>query len=311
MQGPKTDITRRTLLASAAVFGAAAAFPPVLAETSAEILTRPIPKTGEQIPAVGMGTWITFNVGADRALREQRVDVLQAFFDHGGTVIDSSPMYGTSEEVVGYCLERIARRPEPFSATKVWTLLQALGRRQVEESFRLWGVDRFDLQQVHNLLNWESHLETLRAEKEKWRVRYIGITTSHGRRHGDFADLMAKEPLDFVQFTYNILDREAEQRLLPLAADRGLAVLINRPFRQGHLFDLLQGHALPDWAHEIGCANWAQFMLKFVVSHPAVTCVIPATTRVDHMVENMGAMRGPLLDDKMRARMARHVETLI
>jgi diketogulonate reductase-like aldo/keto reductase len=273
-------------------------------------MKRTIPVSGEQVPAVGMGTWITFNVGDDPALRNERVKVLQTFFDMGGTLIDSSPMYGSSEKVVGYCLKHMTGAPQPFAATKVWTLLQMLGVRQIERSRKLWGLDPFDLMQVHNLLNWESHLATLSEEKAQGRLRYIGITTSHGRRHDEFEKIMRTEPIDFVQFTYNILDREAEDRLLPLAADRGLAVIINRPFRGGGLFDLFARHPLPAWAGEIDCANWAQFFLKFIVSHPAVTCAIPATSRVDHMQQNMGALHALLPDQPMRARMVQYVESL-
>jgi aryl-alcohol dehydrogenase-like predicted oxidoreductase len=174
----------------------------------------------------------------------------------------------------------------------------------------LWGVDRFDLMQIHNMLDWAAHIETLKEWKAQGRIRYIGMTTSHGERHDALLKVMAEQPLDFVQFTYNVLDREAEKRLLPLAADRGLAVIINRPFRQGALIDAVRRHRLPEWAREIDCANWAQFLLKFVVSHPAVTCVIPATSRVDHMRENMGALHGRLPDPPMRARMIRTVEAL-
>ena len=307
-------ITRRTVLngiASAGMVSATMRVAPglALAQTSS-LLTRAIPATGELIPAVGMGSWITFNVGASKKLRDARVKVLQAFFDHGGGMIDSSPMYSSSEEVIGYCLEHISNDQALFSATKVWTLSQAMGIRQMENSEKLWGEKRFDLLQIHNLLDWEAHMETLKAWKAKGRVRYIGMTTSHGRRHGDLEAVMKSQPLDFVQFTYNILDREAEKRLLPLAADKGLAVIINRPFRRGQLFDLFERHPLPEWAGEFDCANWAQFFLKFIVSHPAVTCAIPATSRIDHMGENMGALKGRLPDAKTRQRMITYVESL-
>lgn len=180
----------------------------------------------------------------------------------------------------------------------------------MEEARQLWGIERFDLMQIHNLLGWEGHLETLLANKADGRIRYIGVTTSHGRRHGDFEQVMAEQPVDFVQFTYNILDRRAERRLLPLATERGLAVIANRPFRRGELFEHFARHPLPAWAEEIDCANWAQFFLKFIVSHPAVTCAIPATSRIDHMQENMGALYGRLPDQKMRERMIRYVESL-
>jgi diketogulonate reductase-like aldo/keto reductase len=238
------------------------------------------------------------------------VKVLQTFFDLGGGLIDSSPMYGSSEEVIGHCLARISNKGSLFAATKVWTVLRALGIRQMNASRELWGVERFDLMQIHNLLDWSTHIETLMEWKAEGRIRTIGMTTSHGERHEALAKAMAEQPLDVVQFTYNILDREAERRLLPLAAERKLAVIVNRPFRQGALIDALKRHKLPEWAGEIDCANWAQFLLKFIVSHPAVTCAIPATSRVDHMRENMGALHGRPPDQAMRERMIRYVEAL-
>lgn len=281
----------------------------VLAATG-PMLKRPIPATGQQIPVIGMGSWISFNVGADRVLRDKRVKVLEAFFDQGGGMIDSSPMYGSSEEVIGYCLKRVANKGALFSATKVWTYTGFMGVRQMNNSFKLWGAKRFDLMQIHNLLDWEAHLETLKKWKAEGRVRYIGITTSHGSRHEEFARIMETQPIDFVQFTYNVLDREAERRLLPLAAERKLGVIVNRPFQRGALFDRFERHPLPDWAGEFDCANWAQFFLKFIVSHPAVTCAIPATSRVDHMLENMGAAYGRLPDPALRKRMIRTIESL-
>ncbi|NIA71932.1 aldo/keto reductase [Pelagibius litoralis] len=295
-----------------AVLGGLAALPFAgrLAAADSAPLTRAIPADGARLPLIGMGTWITFNVGDDAGLRAQRSQVLQAFFEAGGGLIDSSPMYGSSEAVIGHALEQTGQPASLFSATKVWTWTQAGGVEEIEASRRLWGVERFDLLQVHNLLSWESHLETLRRMKAEGRLRYIGITTSHGRRHDDFEAVMRQEDIDFVQFTYNVLDREAEARLLPLAAERGLAVIINRPFRRGALFDRFAGHPLPDWAAEIDCANWAQFFLKFVVSHPAVTCAIPATSRVDHMAENMGVLYGRLPDADLRRRMIATIEAL-
>jgi len=272
-------------------------------------LTKALPATGERVAVIGMGSWITFDV-ATRAERDVRVDVLRAFFEMGGGVIDSSPMYGDSQEVIGDGLKRIKDKRNLFSATKVWTPFQSYGVRQMALSEGLWGVERFDLMQIHNLWSWQAHLETLLEWKARGRVRYIGVTTSHGRRHGELEKIMATQPFDFVQFTYNIGDREAERRLLPLAQERGLAVIVNRPFRRGELFDLFARRPLPAWAADIECANWAQFFLKFVVSHPAVTCAIPATSRVDHMRENMGALRGRLLDAETRARMVDYVESL-
>ncbi len=303
--------SRRTILTGVGALAVAANIGRSLAlAASGPLLTKAIPATGERLPAIGMGSWITFDVGDDEALRTQRLEVLRAFFDAGGALIDSSPMYLSSQEVIGDCLARLPGKPPLFAATKVWTMTRPLGVRQMEGSQRLWGVDRFDLMQIHNLLDWEAHLETLVEWKAQGRVRYIGITTSHGRRHGELEKVMAEQPLDFVQFTYNIRDREVEDRLLPLAAERGLAVITNRPFRRGALFDRFGGRPLPEWARELGVADWAQFFLKFIVSHPAVTCAIPATSRVDHMRENMGAAYGPLPDPGMRERMIRYVESM-
>ena len=314
MAGLTEKTSRRAVLGSLGAFGLALGIGGRAAaagtSTIAGPATRAIPKSGEALPVIGMGSWITFDVGRDQGARDQRVEVLRAFFEAGGAMIDSSPMYGTSEDVIGHALERLEDKASLFSATKVWTPSARRGPEQMEASRRLWAVDRFDLLQVHNLVEWEGHLETLKAWKAEGRVRYIGITTSHGRRHAAFERLMATEPLDFVQFTYNVVDREAERRLLPLAAERGQAVIVNRPFRRGALFDAFARKPLPGWAAEIDCANWAQVFLKFVVSHPAVTCAIPATSRVDHMRENMGAAYGRLPDPKLRQRMIADIEAL-
>lgn len=268
---------------------------------------RAIPSSGEAIPQVGLGTWITFNVGNDRVARDASADVMRAFFAAGGRLIDSSPMYGSSQEVIGYGLAKLGRRADVFCADKVWISDAGQGRAQMENSRRLWGVPRIDLMQVHNLLSWEAHLPTLFAMKAGGALRYVGITTSHGRRHGELERIMASQPIDFVQFTYNLVDREAEARLLPLAQERGIAVLVNRPFQQGALLVRLASRPLPAWAAEIDCTSWAQFALKFVISHPAVTCAIPATTRVDHVRENLAAAAGRMPDAAMRARMAAFV----
>ena len=276
----------------------------------APVITKPIPASGERIPVIGMGSWLTFDVGRDTAARKGREEVLRTFFALGGGMVDSSPMYGSSEEVIGHCLARLRDTRGLFSATKVWTWRKGSGVEQMAESRQLWGIERFDLMQIHNLLGWEGHLETLLEDKAAGRIRYLGITTSHGRRHGDIESVMAEHPVDFVQLTYNVLDRRAERRLLPLAAERGIAVIANRPFRRGDLFTHFESRPLPGWAADVDCANWAQFFLKFIVSHPAVTCAIPATSRVDHMVENMGALRGRMPDPEMRERMIRYVESL-
>ncbi len=301
------SFSRRRLLRSLAATGAA-----MLAPATApgqQVLTKPIPSTGEAIPLVGLGSWITFNVGNDPVARNSCAEVMRAFFAAGGRLIDSSPMYGSSQKVIGYGLARLNAQ-SLFSADKVWISSGASGPAQIEVSRQAWGVPRFDLLQVHNLLSWEQHLRTLLAMKAGGQVRYVGITTSEGRRHGEFERIMRTQPLDFIQATYNIVDREVEGRILPLARERGMAVIINRPFREGELIKKLQRHPLPGWATEIDCTSWAQVLLKFIVSHPAVTCAIPATTRADHVQENMGAAAGRVPDAAFRARMAADVETL-
>lgn len=277
---------------------------------AAPLLSKPIPSTGEALPVVGLGSWITFNVGTDPAGRDASYQVVRAFFDEGGRLIDSSPMYGSSQPVIGEALSRLRHPQTLFSAEKVWVGDGARGAAQMEASRSFWGVPRFDLMQVHNLLAWEQHLPRLLELKAARRLRYVGITTSEGRRHAEIERVMRQHPIDFVQLSYNLLDREAEERLLPLAAERGIAVLANRPFREGALLQKLSRHPLPGWAAEIGCRHWAQVALKFAVSHPAVTCAIPATSRVDHLRQNMAAARGPMPDASLRRRMAADVTAL-
>jgi diketogulonate reductase-like aldo/keto reductase len=274
-----------------------------------QVLSKPIPSSGEHIPVIGLGSWITFNVGDDAAGRQSCAQVMARFFELGGRLIDSSPMYGSSQSVIGEGLDALRVQARVFSADKVWTAGD--GAAQIENSRRLWRVARFDLMQVHNLLAWEKQLPLIEAMKAQGRVRYIGITTSEGRRHREMEQVMRSRQLDFVQLTYNPVDREAEQRLLPLAAERGIAVLANRPFQEGDLLRRLQRHPLPAWAQETDCGCWAQLVLKFIVSHPAVTCTIPATSRVDHLRENMGAAQGRLPDAELRRRIAEHIGRLV
>ena len=274
------------------------------------MLTRPIPSTREQLPVIGLGSWITFNVGDDRGARDQCTEVMRNFFAAGGRMIDSSPMYGSSQDVIGYALRKLDRPAALFAADKVWISSALRGPTQIEESRQRWQVPRFDLLQVHNLLAWQEHLRTLVAMKASGALRYVGITTSEGRRHRDIEAIMRTHPLDFVQVSYSVLDRDVESRILPLARERGIAVIVNRPFRQGALIADVSRHPLPAFAADIGCANWAQLLLKFVVSHPAVTCAIPATSSVAHVRENMGAARGALPDEAMRRRIVLHVEKL-
>ncbi|NKE64463.1 aldo/keto reductase [Ramlibacter sp. RBP-2] len=287
---------------------ALAAGPPARPAGGPRPLLRRIPSSGEEIPAVGLGTWITFNVGNDPPARARCAQVMRQFFAAGGRLIDSSPMYGSAQGVIGEGLQGAGAGAGVFAADKVWT--SSNGAAQIEASRRLWRVPRFDLLQVHNLLAWEEQLPLLQRMKAEGRVRYVGITTSEGRRHREVEQIMRSQRIDFVQFTYNLLDREVEQRLLPLAQDRGIAVLANRPFREGDLLRQLQRHPLPPWAREIGAATWAQLALKFIVSHPAVTCAIPATSRADHVRENLAAAAGPLPDAALRQRMAAHAERL-
>lgn len=301
--------TRRAVLYGV-MAGAALMTPRRILAQSAETPVRRIPSTGEAIPPVGLGTWITFNVGDDSELRAECAAVMQAFFEMGGRMIDSSPMYGSSQAVVGDGLRKLRHPPTLFAADKVWISSGARGPSQIEETRRLWDVPRFDLLQVHNLLSWEEHLKTLFLMKAAGQLRYVGITTSEGRRHDLFEEIMRRQPLDFVQLSYNIVDREVEQRILPLAADRGMGVIVNRPFQQGVLLRRLSGHPLPSWAADIGASSWAQFVLKFIISHPAVTVAIPATSQVAHVRENMAAMEEPMPDAAMRRRMADYVRGL-
>ena len=301
--------TRRVVLQQM-LLAAAATLPfPAWAQQKS-LLTRPIPSTGELLPIVGLGTWITFNVGGDRELQGQSAAVMGAFFEAGGKLIDSSPMYGASQPTIGYGLKKLGFPKALFSAEKVWISDAASGPGQIEQSRRHWGVPRFDLMQVHNLLSWQRHLETLFAMKASGKLRYVGITTSEGRRHNDIERILETQAIDSVQLTYNVLDREAETRLLRLARERGIAVIVNRPFRQGDLTRRLARHPLPVWAGETGASSWAQFLLKFIVSHPAVTCAIPATTSVEHVRENMAAATGLMPDETLRRRMADYVREL-
>jgi len=265
-------------------------------------MALPVAASGEKLPVVGLGTWITFDV-TDAAARRKRGELLRAFFAAGGRMVDSSPMYGASEATIGTELAKGIPR-ELFAATKVWTVGQLAGRRQIEQSRRLWTLPRFDLLLVHNMLDWEVHLPTLKQMKAEGKVRYIGITTSHGRRHDLVEKILGEEKLDFLQITYNLNDPQVDQRILPLAADRGVAVVINRPFDGGELFGAKTAKPLPGWAREIGCQSWAEAFLKWVVSHPAVACAIPATSKIAHLQENMRALAGPLPDNTMRRRIA-------
>jgi len=252
-----------------------------------------------------MGTWNTFDVGESSAELTPLTEVLQSFKDAGGRVIDSSPMYGRAEAVTGELVEHL--RLTPFLATKVWTSGRDKGIAQIEQSMRLLRVRTLDLLQIHNLVDWRTHTPTLKALKAEGRVRYIGVTHYTVSALSDLENTLKAEVFDFAQFNYSLATRDAERRLLPFCQERGIAVLINRPFEEGVLFTRVQGKKLPGYAAEIGCASWAQFFLKFIVSHPAVTSVIPATSRVTHMQDNMQAGFGALPDAKLRLRMVREI----
>jgi diketogulonate reductase-like aldo/keto reductase len=273
------------------------------------MLARPIPHSGESLPVVGLGTWQTFDAATDAARAPLR-EVLAEFSRLGGRVIDSSPMYGRAESVVGDLAAELGIQKQLFIATKVWTSGRDAGIRQMEESFRRLRVSRIDLMQVHNLVDWQTHLQTLRAWKAQGRIRYIGVTHYTESAYGELERVVQKEELDFVQLNYSIAERAAERRMLPLAAERGLAVLANRPLAEGGLFKKVRGRPLPPWASEAGAASWAQFFLKFVLGHPTITCAIPATSRVEHLRDNMRAGIAPLPDNAMRKRMADYIDSL-
>lgn len=307
MTRPVPMLDRRQLLTSLTAVGIGAAVPRLASAQNAPLLTRAIPSSGERLPVVGLGSWRTFNVGNDLEALDACAAVMGAFFAGGGRMIDSSPMYGSSQDTIGYGLKKLDAFGKVFSADKVWTY--SGGATQAETSRKKWGVTRFDLLEVHNLLSWQEHLPMLIDMKAKGQIRYVGITTSEGRRHAEFERVMRTQPLDFIQVTYNAIDREVERRILPLARERRIAVIINRPFQSGPLVRRAKRHKLPDWATEIDCTNWAQILLKFIVSHPAVTCPIPATTRVDHVRENIGASYGRLPDAGLRKRIVTAAES--
>ncbi|TXS94065.1 aldo/keto reductase [Parahaliea maris] len=305
-------LSRRQLLqlsASAAAAGSLG-FSTRLAASTSELITKAIPSSGEDVPVIGMGTSRTFDVDASDEAIGPLKEVLDTFFKARGSVIDSSPMYGKAESRVGDILRKLEPRPPVFAATKVWTEGREAGIAQMEESARRMAVERFDLIAVHNLVDWKTQLDTLKRWKEEGKVRYIGITTSHGRDHEEFLHVMRNEPLDFVQFSYNIDDRVAEKAILPTAAERGIATMINRPYQRGSLFGMTRGKDLPDVARDIDCSSWGQFFLKFIIGHPAATCVIPATSKLHHMEDNMQANFGRLPDAAQREEMLRVFSSL-
>lgn len=298
--------SRRDLLLAALpapLSGALVVALPAAAQAQPAVLERSIPSSGERIAAVGLGTWLTFDlpIGDAEGLARRRA-VLDRFFAGGGRLVDSSPMYGHAEAVLGELLAR----PEPrlFSATKVWTGIAGYGPTQMRRSLGLWRLPRVDLMQVHNLLAWREHLSTLRAWKDEGRIRHLGVTTSHGRAHDEVERILRGERIDFLQITYSPVDRSAEP-LLGLAAERGVAVIVNRPFDGGALLQRLARRPLPALARELGCDSWAALVLKWELAHPAVTCAIPATTNPLHVTQNLQALRGPLPDRRQREALLR------
>jgi diketogulonate reductase-like aldo/keto reductase len=276
------------------------------AQTGGRMLTRKIPSTGEALPVIGCGTWQTFDVGPGAAERAPLADVLKTLFAGGGSAIDSSPMYGRSEGVVGDLLadaqSRGMGRDKAFIATKVWTTGREAGIAQMKRSMELLRTDRIDLMQIHNLVDWQTHLVTLRAWKSEGRIRLLGVTHYTESAHDTLLAVLKREKFDFVQINYAVDDRAVEQKLLPFAKDNGIAVMINQPFGGGGLLRKLLGRKLPDWAGEIGCSSWAQILLKFVLAHPAVTCVIPGTSKPEHMRDDIQAGLGTFPDAAMLKR---------
>jgi diketogulonate reductase-like aldo/keto reductase len=271
---------------------------------------RPIPASGEMLPVVGLGTYQSFDAGGSAAERDPLKDVLRLFVQQGGKLVDSSPMYGPAESVVGDLAAELGITGQLFMATKIWTSGREAGIRQMEESLRRMKVPRMDLMQIHNLLDWKTHLGTLQQWKAAGRIRYIGITHYHSGAYAELERLMKTKDFEFVQFNYSIAEREAEERILPLARESGIAVIVNRPFAQASLFSRVRGKDVPAWAAEFDCESWGQFFLKYILSHPAVTCVIPATGKTRHLVDNMGAGTGKLPDESTRRKMAAFMDSL-
>ncbi|MEP7013935.1 MAG: aldo/keto reductase [Verrucomicrobiota bacterium] len=277
---------------------------------SSTMITRAIPSSGENIPVIGLGTWQVFDVDLTPASEKQLGDVLSLFVRLGGRVIDSSPMYGRSEDVIGTLAAKVGLREKLFLATKVWTRGKRAGVESMDRSFARLQSKRIDLMQVHNLVDAGTQLATMRDWKQQGRFRYIGVTHYNASGFAEVEKILRSEKLDFLQINYSILEREAEERILPLAHDRQVAVIANRPFGGGDLFSRVRSKQLPEWASEFDCRSWAQFLLKWIIAHPAITCAIPATNKTDHLRDNIQASAGRLPDVKMRERMAEFVSKL-
>ena len=299
-------MNRRTCLHNLSALGL---LPLITSMQENKVIKRVIPSSGEQLTPVGVGTWQTFDVGNDSAEREPLKGVLRTLIEKAGSVIDSSPMYGRSEKVVGELSTELSLNSKLFIATKVWTTGQQEGIRQMNNSFSLLKREKIDLMQIHNLMDWQIHLKTLRSWKESGKVRYIGITHYQESTYSTIEQILKNNPLDFLQINYSLLSRKAAERLFPLAEEKKVAVIINRPFEGGSLFSNVNGKQLPAWASEFDCASWAQFFLKFILSNPTVTCVIPGTARLDHMIDNIAAAYGRLPSEKHRVQMVKLIES--
>lgn len=303
-------LTRRQLLAATAAIPFAAMTPGSSVAQTPPLIRKPIPSSGELIPVVGLGTARRYeDVRSEADLAPLR-ETLRKFKEVAATVIDSSPSYGTAEEIVGRILDEQQTRTGLFLATKVSISGREAGVEQIERSFKRLRTDKIDLIAVHNLRDTEAHLATLRALKQQGRIRYVGCTTSFDSQYAPFEAMMRRETLDFIQVDYALDDRNAAERIIPLAKDRGMAVMINLPFGRSRLFSAVQGKSLPDWAAEIDCKSWAQFFLKYLVAHEAVTCVVPGMARAEYVEDNIGAARGRLPDAAMRKRMEGFIDAL-
>jgi diketogulonate reductase-like aldo/keto reductase len=276
-------------------------------QTKQTMIERMIPSSGEKIPIVGVGTWQTFDVGKSEKERKPLKEVLQILVDNGGSLIDSSPMYGRSEGVVGELTTELKIKQKIFEATKVWTSGREAGIEQMQNSMNLMKARPMDLMQVHNLLDWRTHMKTLKNWKEEGKIRYLGVTHYHKGAYAELEQIMKTESLDFIQINYNLLVRDAAERILPLAQDKGIAVLINRPYNGGSLFSMTKGKSLPEWASEFQANSWGQVFLKFILANPAVTCVIPGTSTAKHMKDNVQAGFGDFPSTKQQEKLIRWI----
>lgn len=300
-------MNRREYLQLMTGLGLSTALPPWIFDADS-IMKRPIPSSGEKLPVVGVGTWQTFDVGNTQEERAPLKEVLKQLIDQQGSVIDSSPMYGSAERVVGDLSTEMGINNKLFLATKVWTSGRDAGIRQMENSFSLMRRKQMDLMQIHNLVDWKTHYKTLQQWKEEMKIRYIGITHYVDSAHNEVSQIIRNHKMDFIQINYSITNRHAENNLLKIAQDQKVGVIVNQPFGGGGLFGKVRGKQVPQWASEFDCNTWGCFFLKFLLSHPAVTCVIPGTAKRSHMIDNLSAGVGRLPDEKQRQQMIRLIE---